>query len=388
MQSFTRSQIAYVDEYGDPNLETSKEGATTYYIITAVLVDAKELNQVEEKCDQVRKRYFQTGEMKSSSVGNDDPRRIKILTSLCEINARFYSIAIDKRKILEDGGLIYKRPFLKFLNGLLYRKLYRTFPQIRVLADEIGSSEFMQGFERYVKKRHIPDLFRHAEFGFADSKSEPILQAADFISGSLARIFDPKKVSGIGDEIMALLDRIAIAVDEWPPKMRFLRTMTAREDKSEFDAAVREQGLIQAHIFREENHGTKDEAISLQLEVVEYLLYHFKFLNAYGYVPTSRLLSVLGPGSSFPLTEHNFRSRVIAPLRDSGVIIASSSKGYKIPSCVSDVSDFIDHYYGMIHPMVDRIRKTRDQLLLATKNNFDIIDNEKYEYVRRLLIDE
>ena len=51
------------------------------------------------------------------------------------------------------------------------RKLYRTYTNLKISADEHGSKEFMEGFKRYVEENHIPNLFNESEFGFVDSKS-------------------------------------------------------------------------------------------------------------------------------------------------------------------------------------------------------------------------
>jgi len=108
-------------------------------------------------------------------------------------------------------------------------------------------------------------------------------------------------------------------------------------------------------------------------------------VNAEDYIPTSKLFPILERETPVPLEVRYFRSNVIGQLRDKGVIIASSAKGYKIPCCVNDIMDFVDLSHTMIHPMIERVRKTRNQLLLATKKDLDIVKNEKYEYLRKLL---
>jgi len=84
---------------------------------------------------------------------------------------------------------------------------------------------------------------------------------------------------------------------------------------------------------------------------------------------------------------HYFQTRVIAPLRDAGVIIASSTKGYKIPSCEQDLYDFVNHSNTIIQPLLSRIGKCRDRIRLATDGSIDILDREEYANLKQLLVD-
>lgn len=142
-------QFAFIDEYGDPRLATEEESASVYYIVTAIIVDASSVEGTRKLADKIRSRHFQKGEMKSTQVGKDDNRRIRVLRELAGLDFHFYSVAVDKRAIRKGGGLIYKEPFLKFVNGRLYSVLYRRFENLAAIADQYGRQEFMSGFTRY-----------------------------------------------------------------------------------------------------------------------------------------------------------------------------------------------------------------------------------------------
>lgn len=81
---------------------------------------------------------------------------------------------------------------------------------------------------------------------------------------------------------------------------------------------------------------------------------------------------------------HYFRSKIIAKLRDNGVILASSNKGYKLPSSSKDLYDFVNHSNSYIQPMIDRLLKCRNQIKLATKNKLDIFDHEEFKYLNEI----
>lgn len=79
---------------------------------------------------------------------------------------------------------------------------------------------------------------------------------------------------------------------------------------------------------------------------------------------------------------HYFRTRIIAKLRDEGVIIASSSKGYKIPSKVDELYDFINHGTTIILPLLDRLKKCRDNIKIGTDGKLDLFDNSEYKTLK------
>ena len=77
-----------------------------------------------------------------------------------------------------------------------------------------------------------------------------------------------------------------------------------------------------------------------------------------------------------------FRMRIIGKLRDNGVIIASSQKGYKIPSKQSELYDFINHDAKIVIPMLARLKKCRDLVKLSTANELDLLAHTEYDQLR------
>ena len=91
-------------------------------------------------------------------------------------------------------GLHFKPSFYKFTNNIVHKELKRAFREITIVADEIGGSEYMQSFAKYVKERQdIPNLLNDAAFRFENSKNDVLIQLADLISGSIAYDFDPHR---------------------------------------------------------------------------------------------------------------------------------------------------------------------------------------------------
>ena len=74
--------------------------------------------------------------------------------------------------------------------------------------------------------------------------------------------------------------------------------------------------------------------------------------------------------------------RIIGKLRDKGVIIASSQKGYKIPSKQKELYDYINHDAKIVIPMLARLKKCRDLVKLGTANELDLLEHSEYDQLR------
>ena len=89
---------AFTDEYGAFGYDLDNPDVSTHFIITAVIVKESELLAYEEGAEAIRKKYYQTGEIKSSKLGPDKhDRRMKILTEIASLPMHLLAVCIDKR---------------------------------------------------------------------------------------------------------------------------------------------------------------------------------------------------------------------------------------------------------------------------------------------------
>jgi len=76
------------------------------------------------------------------------------------------------------------------------------------------------------------------------------------------------------------------------------------------------------------------------------LLYHRRGSQWDGesdWLVTDRLREMLHESFGIEVSKHQIRTDAIGPLRDRDVLIASGTRGYKIPSCLADMQEFADH---------------------------------------------
>ena len=145
------AKYAYIDEFGDTNLETVHENVSTHYVITAIVADADNVGRIKEEIEKTRSAEFQSGEMKSSKIGNDQ-RRIRILRKLSGHDYRIYTLVVDKRQ-LRSKGYQYQDVFFKNLNAKLYWILWRDFAVLRIFADEYKTTKFMKESKLYADRK-------------------------------------------------------------------------------------------------------------------------------------------------------------------------------------------------------------------------------------------
>lgn len=204
-------------------------------------------------------RNFQTGELRSKKLAKNPDRFLRVLQDLNPIPFNFYAVVVDKREIRADSGLAYKDSFYKFLAGLLYRKLFDAFPDLRVTADEFGREDFMDGFARYLLANHRDKLFDRPQT-FASSKDEPLVQLADVICGTLARTYDLTKTTEKSAELLAVIRQDhAILIDEWPVRYRPASGTGSLVAGDPADDDLARYSIARAEEFLEGHEGLVDE---------------------------------------------------------------------------------------------------------------------------------
>ena len=377
------NQIAFIDEFGNKGLDFDSEGVSTHFIVTAIIIDRYRLAELESQVEHVRKTNFQKGEMKSSKLKDNDDRRLKVLNELNEVDYHIFSVVIDKRA-LKGEGFNYKGPFYKFLHSLIDRELFSVFPNILVVADEHGGKEFKEGFIKYIHKRHIPDLFNQSEFRFSNSKSDLFVQVADIITGTLARCYEIKKLSDNRSKFLTTLKNKITEIRFWPPDYRPF-AFNPEKDFKNYDPTISTLGINLAQQFLDEKKKSKIPFEKDQSSCLKYLLFYFRNINPENYVPTYELINQIEQIRNSNISMHYFRSKIIAKLRDKGVLIASSNKGYKLPSSKHDLYDFVNHSNSYIQPMIDRLIMCRNKVKLATKNEIDLLDQEEFKYLKMII---
>jgi hypothetical protein len=372
--------LAFADEFGTNSFDFDKQ--SSHFIVCSIIINEHDLGLLEIEVEEIRKKHFQTGETKSLKVGPNHQRRKTILEKLCQLNFQIYAVVINK-KLLYSEGFRHKASFYKFANGLVYKELYKTFPQLTLAVDEHGGNDFILSFKKYVQKNHIGDLFEGANFLVENSKSNLMIQVADFMAGTLGYCFDDTKKSSESESFLRILQPRLSSINHFPNQNRSVEDVSSSDHL--FDARVSQIALRSAHSFLETRQNTEQTHLD-QINFIKLLLLYHTTYSKKGFVSTKELMNHLNAGRDNKISEQYFRTQIVGKVRDLGVLVASNSsgdKGYKLPTYVDDLYKFIKHSNSIIMPMLKRIKKAKDTMSLATNNELNLL--AAYPDLQRLI---
>lgn len=372
-------RTAFIDECGNFGFDFEKEGTSLYYVVCAVIVKNDQIGQLETAVNELCRKYFGNGEMKSSSIGKDHNRRAKICTELLKLDFSLIILIADKQAFFRDSPLTnYKDSFIKFLHQKLYDEMYAVYPKLKIVEDEYGSSEFQSGYRDYVCA-HRPqlNLLNEYDFDYINSKHSPIVQIADVVAGSVMQhLLDNNAL----DVLRIFQSRIRGVVNfpsTYPPC--FAGTGT---DNS-FDENIYALADHCAMHYIDSHKGTDDEDTRMRVLFLRHLLFVVRNINSNKYVSSGEIIKVLSDLSDRKVRRDYLYRKIIAPLRDAGVIIASCSHGYKIPTCINDIYSYINQTNGIVAPMLNRVEKCRELILKQTDGALDIFDDPALKKYKR-----
>jgi hypothetical protein len=372
--------IAFADEFGNNSFDFEKQGS--HFIIASVIMNEDELSEIQVQLEEIRKKFFQTGEIKSSKVKHNHNRRILILRELKKVNFSVYAVVIDKRKLYGEG-FKYKQSFYKYLNGILYKELYRTFPQLELKVDEHGGNDFMRSFKKYVEKNHIRNLFAGSDFHIQKSHNDLGVQLADMMAGTLGYIFDELKKSDKSPEFVELISDKLISLNQFPKEYKS-EEFSEKETFSEYDETIATLSLNRAFDFIDKTTGNNQDSRD-RINFLKLLLLYHQSNHPRKYTTSTEFVRHLSVNREKPLSKEQFSSKIIGHLRDKGILIASSRDGYKIPTSANDMKKFINHGKSIILPVLRRIEECRNAILLATTNKYDILNDPDYRKLKEII---
>ncbi|CAG5001054.1 hypothetical protein DYBT9275_02585 [Dyadobacter sp. CECT 9275] len=381
-----QNHIAFLSEWGNNELDFSKNGATvptTHFIVTAIIVQKEQLPDVKRVLEAVSNRHFGGGAIDSRTTGSDHGKRREILEDIDEAPFKIFSVVVDKRQLIGEG-LRYRGSFFKFLHSLADRELFRLLPNLDLVAGKIADDTFMKGFARYIEQNHISNLFNESTFGFVGFQDSLLVQLAGFIAGTLARCYDETVITDQRNEFVELLRLKLLSIRFFPDT--FGSSIAPPPAGSQYyNETLANLSIRLANDFLHHRSLSPVPQVKDQVSSLGYLLFHFRHISPTRYITSFELMEQIRARTGRKVSLHYFQTKVIAQLRDAGVLIASSSRGYKLPASETDLHDFIAHSNTIIEPMLSRVKRFRDQIHLATDGKIDVLAAEQYNLIRKVI---
>lgn len=371
---------AFIDECGNFGFDFDAEGTSKYYFLCAVIVKNSEISQMEGAMQKVKKgNGFENTEMKSSAIGNNYGRRSKIISELLPIPFRVIMFVADKQAFIKNSPLAtYRQPFIKYLHQRLYQLLYSAYPKLRIIEDQIGTSEFQESFKLYVQEHRPQSLLGEYEFDYSDSKNSLLVQLADFIGGTINKVY----VDDSAPNYLESLKGKIICTERFPNETEPYFGHAKAEDR-QYDKDIYDLAAYRARTFIQQNELSEELEKKLQVALLKYLLFYAQNVDARRYVSSHELLTVLEAYAGHRVRANYLYRRIIAPLRDDGVMLASSSHGYKIPISVKDVVTYFNQTHMIVSPMLHRMELCRKLIKQQTHNELDILDDPAFAKYKR-----
>lgn len=180
-------RFAFGDEAGDTGLKFDRGSSTSF--VSAVLLTNDPDKLCAYVCDFRRSLSLRdTGEL--SFHRTPDRNRFAFLQGLASLDVAVRALTVDKRMLLPElGGLAKLAFYTTFFTALLLRLIPDELEQATVILDEFGNKDTtIMALRQHLKRAyggHIRPFVRR--LAARRSRSEPALQAADMVAGTVFR---------------------------------------------------------------------------------------------------------------------------------------------------------------------------------------------------------
>src|SRR5699024_5161250 len=356
-----------VDEAGDVGFTFDKEDVSTYFVVTAVIIEKENLETVEKEMEEIKMKYFQTRSMNLSELKEE--KRKEIITVMAQSDFQIYSIVINKKKLYTDGAISYKKSLFQSIHRTLYRFLFKNDHDIQITADKMREKEYVVEFGKYIEERHTRNLFDSSEMIFDDGGSNIFLQLADIVCDTIFQKFEKGRPA---DEfLLKLLNNKIIQIEDWS-------TNDGKEPSemiSDLDRIIEEQSLELLNQFVVKHNFSDEPRMINQVNFLKFLKTSY-LTGRNEYIKGEEIRRNINNISVEKVSLEGIRTNIVAPLRDAGLLVSSTVYGYKLPTTKEDLMDYVEFSSSTIPPMLSRLDKCRTRILEATSNELDVLEEE------------
>lgn len=377
---------AYIASTGNYGFQFDLDGVSSHMTVTAVLIPESRLGVLKDHVNEIIRANFTLEDKLAEPDSLSPGLRCRILEELLADEFNIFSVVADKIKIYDTIGSIQKEAFYKFIHNLVHKELRHGFRKLAICGKEGAKkeetrNEYLESFLRYVQANEdVPDLFGEREFYLEENNEAALVWLAEFINHAIASLYEAEKRKE-APNYLKILDKKIIRIEHYPKDLT--DSITEKGGTGTYNNRIIK--ICQEHMqqFLDKYKNTEEEDRLNQIIVLKYLSFRFLNFNTASYIPTGELIGNLRYRTGKNVSMQYFRTRIIAKLRDEGVIIASSPKGYKIPSREEELYDFINHGTSIIMPMLARLKKCRDNISQGTDGELDLFDNTEYKNLKK-----
>lgn len=298
-----------------------------------------------------------------------------IAPKLAKLPFSIYAFILDKQKLMAEGGFGSKRALFAYLNKEIYDNLFNEEKDMQVQVYK-EPTEFVDSFITYIEKRHQPDLFDSSSFGFLEEVDNGFMDLAKLISGVLFEKYASGKESSFLQKLSDRVVRIKLLPD-FELDLEF-------DGKDSLDELIARYAIEQAEDYVRKFDGSQVQVDRDRVNFLKFLLTQLS-IDSGRYIYSDEIINNIRRFSQDKISKEYLMREVTGPLRDAGLLLASTSKGYKIPVSKSDLLDYVKFSSSMALPMLRRIEKSRELILEVTNGKVDIIKEEEFEELKKFI---
>jgi hypothetical protein len=203
----------FIDESGDPGLRLDRPGTSPHFVLAGVLVESEIAaadcrGGLAEFSGRFRRREFKFN-------SSDAALREEYLRTAARLPWSYLAVAVEKSR-LRPEHMDEARRIYPLATGLLFRSVVPRLARAFIVFDRCGDRGFRRAIAACI--RETVEVGRDAPIkrvSAVASHSEPLLQLADMVAGSVARSLRPDAPDA--GRYRHLIAANEIGVRRWPP---------------------------------------------------------------------------------------------------------------------------------------------------------------------------
>ncbi|ACL20041.1 hypothetical protein [Desulfitobacterium hafniense] len=354
-------RTAFIKEWGDFGFDFGQEGTSKFYIVCAVIVANSAIPQLEKSLEKI-------------GFTEEEQLRVKVLNELLPLDFNLIFLIADKGRFFRDVPVPnFKGVFVKHLYDQLYKNLYHAYPKLQIAEEPTGRSEFQAGFKDYVgRERPVQNLFDQYDFDFVAGRHSGPAQLAEWLGGTVSKQLHGENT---GDYLNILYWKI-LNIEKIPGDNAV--NLNPAADNSRFNQEIANLAFRKARGYIREHERDAELEKRLQVSFLKYLIFEAQYGNPYKFITSKQILSVLSKYADTRLSKDFLYRKIVAPLRDARVVLASSPQGYKLPISVEDISAYLQQTNSIIAPMLHRMGLCREVILQQTGGKLDVLAEDEF----------
>lgn len=206
--------LVFIDESGDAGLKTTL-GSSKYFVLSMVLfANHQEALFCDRQIDSLKKQLNKNNYFEFHFQNNSTKLRGHFLKCVSTCAWQYFAVVIDKRRIDRTTNQINKNELYQRACQLLFALAEPYLFETIVVMDKFHPQafqkklrNFLNGMQKTATGKMIKKLKQQ------DSRSNNLLQLADYIAGIINRKHQVKKDFG---QYYQLIRRKELQVQEWP----------------------------------------------------------------------------------------------------------------------------------------------------------------------------